>query len=103
MPLRLFRRREQGKGTKETGEKCQGNREKGRTFRIGSERGNNQQRPLLISAAGGDEVGSVRCVPSFILMEQSSEVCSARCGLHDSDSGVDVRLDKGCQDNAGQT
>ena len=52
-------RRKQGESAKVTGSKPV----------IGSERGNNQQRPLLISAAGGDEVGSVRCVPSFILME----------------------------------
>ena len=63
IPLRLLRRREQGKETLVTGEKCLWNREKTRSLPISSGRGRNQQRPLLISAAGGDYIGSGRCVP----------------------------------------
>lgn len=65
--LRLFGRREQGKSAGQTGGKCRGNRERSRQLRESSERVCNQQRPLLISAAGVAEVGSVRCVPVFIL------------------------------------
>ena len=46
-----------------SGVKCRWNREKARSFRISSGRVYNQQRPLLISAAYGDIIGSARCVP----------------------------------------
>ncbi|MBO4720760.1 MAG: hypothetical protein J5658_12920 [Prevotella sp.] len=62
----MLRRRGQGKETFDTGVKCLCSRDKTPFPRIGSGRGLNQQRPLLISAAGGDYIGSGRCVPWII-------------------------------------
>ena len=65
--LRLFGRREQGKSDGLTGVKRQWDRERGSQLRESSARVFNQQRPLLILAAGADVVGSVRCVPVFMV------------------------------------
>ena len=61
--LRSFRSHVLVESDRLTGGKCLWDRERNPLLRESSGRVFNQQRSLLIKAAGVDEVGSVRCVP----------------------------------------
>ena len=47
-----------------TGGKLLGNGEKSWCFRVCGGRGKQMQRPLLMSVAGGETIGSGRCAPN---------------------------------------